>query len=97
MCYLGASVYVHTRHMKAPDRHMTKKRLNSRIPAKDYNQLKQRAKRAMRNITEQVVFELRREQQLEGVPLENIQVVKQHVFDVRMPENDTPSTQGNGD
>lgn len=51
----------------------------------------------MRNITEQVVFELRREQQLEGVPLENIQVVKQHVFDVRMPENDTPSTQGNGD
>lgn len=41
----------------------------------------------MRTITEQLIYELRREQQLEGVPLDRIHVMQQHVFDTRMPEN----------
>lgn len=62
-------------------------RINCRIPVKDFNQLKRRAKSAMRTITEQLIYELRREQQLEGVPLDRIHVMQQHVFDTRMPEN----------
>lgn len=62
-------------------------RINCRIPVKDFNQLKRRAKSAMRTITEQLIYELRREQQLEGVPLDRIHVMQQHVFDTMMPEN----------